>query len=124
MDNLGHTDTSTTVSCSVLSSLGWLVSSCMKVCSRGLFETSSLLKPTNDENELQQVFSSPSALPGWVTPGGRSPSGAALILVVVHGLPGLLWWEQVSWGMLWSLLLWISAAYVKPAGFYPEQMSA
>lgn len=40
-----------------------------------------------------------------------------------HDLPGLLWWEQVSWGMLWSLLLRISAAYVKPAGFYLEQTS-
>lgn len=38
-----------------------------------------------------------------------------------HDLPGLLWWEQVSWGMLLSLLLRISAAYVKPAGFYLEQ---
>lgn len=117
-------DPSTTVSCSILTSFGQLVSSCMKVCLRGLFETSSLLKPTNYENELQQVFSSPSALPGWVIPRGGSPSGAALLSVVVRDLPGLLWWEQVSWGMLWSLLLRISAAYIKLAGFYPERTSA
>lgn len=46
--------------------------------------TSSLLKPTNYENELQRVFSSPSALPGWVIPRGGSPSGAALLSVVVR----------------------------------------
>lgn len=81
LDNLGHTDTSTAVSCS-MSSFGWSVSSCMVVYSRGLFEPSFLLKPTDAKNELQQVFCSRSALPGWVIPAGGSPSGAALLSVV------------------------------------------
>lgn len=38
-------------------------------------------------------------------------------------MPGLLWWEQVSQGMLCLLLLRISNAYVEPDGFYLEQTS-
>lgn len=56
-----------------------------------------------------------------VCPGSESPLGAPLLLEVVHDLPGSPWWEQVSWGMLQSLLLQIRAAYVELSGFYPEQ---
>lgn len=53
LDNLGHTNTLTTVSCFILTSFGWFFSSCMMVCLRETFETSFLLKPTNYENDLQ-----------------------------------------------------------------------
>lgn len=56
-----------------------------------------------------------------VYPESGPPLGAALLSEVVHDLSGSPWWEQVSWGMLWSLLLRIRAAYVEPSGFYPEQ---
>lgn len=53
---------------------------------------------------------------GWVIPGSGSLSVPAPLLVVSR--------EQVSWGMLWALLLRISAAYLKPVGLYPEQTGA